>query len=139
MGVPIMLLRNIDQSNGLCNGTRLRVDRLMKSCIYATIINGNHFSKRVLITRMKISPSDKRFPLKIVRKQFPIFVSFAMTIKKSHGLSLGQVGLYLLWLVFTYGQLYVAASHVRSKKVSKMVIRDEDGNLTNTTTNVVYK
>ena len=41
--------------------------------------------------------------------------------------------------VFTHGQLYVAASHIRSKKVLKMVIHAEEGNLTNTTTNVAYK
>ncbi|GJZ47648.1 putative PIF1 DNA helicase/replication protein A1-like protein [Tanacetum coccineum] len=139
VGVPIMLLQNIDQANGLCNGTRLRVDRLMKTAIHTTIINESHVGKQVLIARMRISPSDKRLPIKIVRKQFPVSVSFAMTINKSQGQSLGQVGLYLPRPIFTHGQLYVAVSRVRSKKGLKMVIYDEDKNLTNTTTNVVYK
>ncbi|XP_072058211.1 uncharacterized protein [Arachis hypogaea] len=29
IGVPVMLLRNIDQSNGLCNGTRMQIRRLV--------------------------------------------------------------------------------------------------------------
>ncbi|GJW83213.1 ATP-dependent DNA helicase PIF1-like protein [Tanacetum coccineum] len=66
VGVPIMLLLNIDQSNGLCNGTRLRVDRLMKTAIHATIINGSHVGKQMLIARMRISPYNKRLPIKIV-------------------------------------------------------------------------
>ena len=35
VGVPIMLLRNIDQANGLCNGTRLQVTHLGKNVIGA--------------------------------------------------------------------------------------------------------
>ena len=40
IGVPVMLLRNIDQSSGLCNGTRLVVTRLMTHTIEAEIISG---------------------------------------------------------------------------------------------------
>ncbi|XP_023751561.2 uncharacterized protein LOC111899896 [Lactuca sativa] len=35
IGVPVMLLRNIDQKNGLCNGTRLQVISLGKRVIEA--------------------------------------------------------------------------------------------------------
>ena len=134
-----MLLRNIDQSQGLCNGTRLQVTRLTRTSIQAQIINGTHFGNKVIIPRLKITPSDKRLPMKIVRKQFPVSVSFAMTINKSQGQSLSKVGLYLPRPVFTHGQLYVALSCVKSKNGLKVVICDDDGHLTNTTTNVVYK
>ena len=40
VGVPVMLLRNIDQQNGLCNGTRLRITKLYKRVIEAEIISG---------------------------------------------------------------------------------------------------
>nr|GFA50820.1 hypothetical protein [Tanacetum cinerariifolium] len=49
MGVPITLLRNIDQANGLCNGTRLQALRLTRTSIKAKIINGTHFGKEVII------------------------------------------------------------------------------------------
>jgi ATP-dependent DNA helicase PIF1 len=38
VGCPVMLMRNIDQANGLCNGTRLTVTHLGKSTIVATVI-----------------------------------------------------------------------------------------------------
>ncbi|XP_039685016.1 uncharacterized protein [Medicago truncatula] len=40
VGCPVMLMRNIDQANGLCNGTRLTVTHLGKSTIAATVITG---------------------------------------------------------------------------------------------------
>jgi len=40
VGSPVMLMRNIDQANGLCNGTRLSVTHLGKSTIAATVIIG---------------------------------------------------------------------------------------------------
>ncbi|GKB85464.1 ATP-dependent DNA helicase PIF1-like protein [Tanacetum coccineum] len=89
--------------------------------------------------RLRIILSDKRLPLKIVRKQYPLSVSFAMTINKSQGQSLSKVGLYLTRHVFTHGQLYVALSIVKSKRGLKVVVCDDDGNVSKTTTNIVYK
>ncbi|GKD26978.1 ATP-dependent DNA helicase PIF1-like protein, partial [Tanacetum coccineum] len=46
LGVPIMLLRNIDQLNGLWNGTRLQVLKLTRTSISARIIYGTHIEKK---------------------------------------------------------------------------------------------
>ncbi|XP_071739059.1 uncharacterized protein [Rutidosis leptorrhynchoides] len=139
IGVPIMLLRNIDQLNGLCNGTRLRVIKLEKSVITARVITGTNIGFETLIPRMKMSPSDNTLPFKITRKQFPVSMCFAMTINKSQGQSLSQVGLYLPRPVFTHEHLYVAISRVKNKNGLKILICDKDVNVSNTTTNVVYK
>ncbi|XP_071728100.1 ATP-dependent DNA helicase PIF1-like [Rutidosis leptorrhynchoides] len=139
VGVPIMLLRNIDQPNGLCNGTRLRVTKLEKSLITAKVITGTNIGFETLIPRMKLSPSDNTLPFKITRKQFSVSMCFAMAINKSQGQSLSQVDLYLPRPVFTHGQLYVAISRVKNKNGLKILICDKEMNVANTTTNVVYK
>ncbi|XP_057758188.1 uncharacterized protein LOC130977536 [Arachis stenosperma] len=49
IGSPIMLLRNIDQSNGLCNGTRLQVRKLGNHVIECSILIGSKAGEVVLI------------------------------------------------------------------------------------------
>lgn len=58
VGSPIMLLRNLDQSEGLCNGTRLIVTRLANHVIAAKIIFGKNIGSKVYIPRISMSPSQ---------------------------------------------------------------------------------
>ena len=58
IGTPIILLRNLDQTQGLCNGTRLIITRLAKHVIAADIISGTNIGDHVYIPRMSMSPSQ---------------------------------------------------------------------------------
>ncbi|XP_057418906.1 uncharacterized protein LOC130713124 [Lotus japonicus] len=136
-GVPIMLIRNIDQAAGLCSGTRMIVNALTKYIIVATVLNGNNMGETTFIPRMSLTPSNSDIPFKFQRRQFPVALCFAMTINKSQGQSLSHVGLYLPRPVFTHGQLYVALSRVKSRKGLKMLIIDDEGVESNTTRSVV--
>ena len=62
-----------------------------------------------------------------------------MTINKTQGQTLSNVGVYLRKPVFTHGQLYVAVSRVKDKQGLKILIENEDGTSGNKTTNIVYK
>jgi len=139
VGIPIILLRNLDQADGLCNGTRLIVTRLGAHVVEAEIITNPNIGHRTYIPRVNMSSSDSPWPFKLIRRQFPFMVSFAMTINKSQGQPLAHVGLYLPNPVFSHGQLYVALSRVQSLKGLHIIIHDKEGTLKNTTINVVYK
>jgi ATP-dependent DNA helicase PIF1 len=123
---------------GLCNGTRLIVTKMGKYVIEGKVITGSNIGEKVFIPRLSLTPSDLRIPFKFQRRQFPLSMSFAMTINKSQGQSLKHVGVYLPKSVFSHGQLYVAISRVTSKNGLKILLVDDDGNFTDTTSNVVY-
>ncbi|GKE57847.1 ATP-dependent DNA helicase PIF1-like protein, partial [Tanacetum coccineum] len=72
-------------------------------------------------------------------KQYPQSLSFGITINKRQGQSLSKVGLCLPHPVFTHEQLYVVVSKVKSKRGLKVVVCNEEGNISETTTNFVYK
>jgi len=103
VGVPILLLRSLNQSIGLCNGMRLIVKKLGQRVIEAEIIAGNNVGKRVFILRIIMSPSRTDWPFVLRRRQFPVRVAFAITINKSQGQTFNNVGVYLPSPVYSHG------------------------------------
>lgn len=134
LGVPIMLLRNLDFSSGLNNGSRLILTRIGTYTLQGRLMGGDHAGELHIIPRIPLTSVEGDLPFTLTRRQFPVRVCFAMTINKSQGQSLNTVGLDLQLPVFCHGQLYVALS--RMTDVANMTILSPEG--TDKTTNIVY-
>lgn len=105
----------------------------MPNLIEATILTGKAKGEIVLIPRIAMIPTDMPFQFK--RLQFPLRLSFAMSINKSQAQPLQACGLHLTEPCFSHLQLYVACSRVRIR--SSLFINAPDGKTKNVYQNVL--
>ena len=136
-GMPLMLLRNINPKEGLCNGTRLIFREAVNNKLLRCTVTGT--GKEVLIPRITFRPKEGEFPFQWLRRQFPVRAAFAIAINKSQGQTLKSIGVWLRNPVFSHGQLYVAVSRVGSPANLRIAIKSQKGEVQFLTNNVVYK
>ena len=91
--MPLMLLRNLNPKEGLCNGTKLTYLRCIDGKLLECRIVGSQ--RVVLIPRITLIPKVGEFPFEWQRRQFPVKPAFAYTINKSQGQTLKMAGIWL--------------------------------------------
>ena len=114
IGVKVMIRRNIDVTLGLVNGTIGKVVAVNRAA------DGNRIDSIKLATsdnkEFTITKVDIKFEVfhKIVvhRKQFPLSLSYGITIHKSQGITCKNAMMDLGTTVFSDGQAYVGLSRV---------------------------
>lgn len=113
VGAIVMLLRNMNAKQGLCNGTRLMVKQMKDNVLDLEVLTGQFKGERIYLPRINLTPSDANLPFILKRRQYPVRLAFSMTINKVHGQTFEMVRIDLQKPVFSHGQLYVAMSRVR--------------------------
>ena len=111
----VMLLRNIDTLNGLCNGVRLEVLDVSFGMLRCRRITGISKGDEVFIPRFTFTAEDPYHGYRFQRRQFPVVPAYCMTFNKSQGQTLEKVGLVFRTPAFSHGTVYVGCSRVSDK------------------------
>lgn len=75
----VMIMRNLNQREGLCNGTRALVLQTLNCQLHVMIMGGRYAGKTHLIPYINFK-DDRGWSFAIHRTQLPIRVGFAMTV-----------------------------------------------------------
>ena len=134
-GCPLMLLRNLDPANGLCNGIHMVLLEVRTMVLRCRILGGDYAGNVIFIPRTSCDPSEA-LPIQLCHHQFPVRLAFIMAINKAQGQSIYYVGIDLRVPIFSHGQLYVALSCCTSLDKIKVIFPDDSNSIS--TTNVVY-
>lgn len=108
IGAQVMLLKNINVSNGLVNGARGVVLEFVDNVPVVQFKSGIQYRAKIEKWSLKTNTGSV-----VVRKQIPLKLAWAFSIHKSQGLTLDCVEMCLA-RVFNAGQSYVALSRAQS-------------------------
>ena len=123
-GAPLILLCNLDSIHGLFNGTRLRLIRSTSRILECCVLKESDDGDVVLIPRIALDSGLEDFPVPFCCLQFPVHLAYAMTINKSQGQPVRNIGIDLHSPVFSHGQLYVALSHCTHPRRIKVLFKE---------------
>jgi ATP-dependent DNA helicase PIF1 len=137
VGSSVMVIRNLNLANGLCNGTRLLITDYEAHALKCTILTGELKGTSINLPKIELRhDGNEDCPIPFTRYQFPVLPAFCMTINKIQGQSLERVTVLLPQPVFSHGQLYVALSRCTTASNVTVCTVSDSQNLT--TTNIVY-
>lgn len=104
----VMLIKNLDIENGLINGSRGVITHFDENYPVVQFVNG--ITRKIMREDWENEIENKG---KIIRRQIPLILAWAITIHKSQGSTLDCVELDIGKNIFEYGQSYVALSRVK--------------------------
>jgi ATP-dependent DNA helicase PIF1 len=110
-----VLICNLAPDDGLTNGTKLIIDRIVSPALLAVRArcpSSGRFTSH-LIPRLRFKFNLHRTRTAVVRTQFPLLPAFAITCNRAQCQTLDFVGFDATVPVVSHGSLFVALSRAR--------------------------
>src|SRR5580658_8385822 len=72
VGCPVMVLRNLNPQEGVCNGSRGIITRMANRVIEVCLLTGDNAGQHVFIPCLKIEPTNAQIPFQLCCLQYPL-------------------------------------------------------------------
>ena len=137
IGARYLICRNYDPRYNICNGIMCLLLKVSRDIVEVKLITGPQKGFITMLPRcvFQINPDASGLPFTIVRRQFPLMLSYCLSVHKAQGQSLTFVGIIADTDPFAHGQTYVAFSRVGSWGQVVVLTRANECSVTN----VVYR
>lgn len=119
IGAQVMVTYNLDVENGIANGSRAVIIKMIGNIPVIRLMNGTELPVTNAIWEMNIAEGIKCF-----REQIPLKLCWAITTHKSQGMTLDAAQLDLGSTIFCAGQSYTALSRCKSLEAISIVTLD---------------
>lgn len=115
IGAQVMLLKNIDVTKGLVNGSVGKVKGYTPDGVIVNFRTGEHIITNQVTEIREQRPSKGKMQMTVAasRTQIPLRIAFAITIHKSQGSTIDRA-IIDVSSAFAEGMVYVALSRVRN-------------------------
>ena len=107
-GACVILIRSLIPKKGFCNGKRCLVKDFRNNLLILSPLDDH--GTDILIPRLPMVCNDSKLGISFTRRQYPVLLSYYMTVNRSQGQTLAVTGLELPNSVFTHGQVYTSFS-----------------------------
>lgn len=107
-GACVILIRSLIPKKGFCNGKRCLLKDMRNNLLVLSPLDSN--GPDIIIPRIPMVCTDSKLGIPFTRRQYPILLSYYMTVNRSQGQTLLVTGLELPDSVFTHGQIYTSHS-----------------------------
>ncbi|KAG5557534.1 hypothetical protein RHGRI_007691 [Rhododendron griersonianum] len=122
---PILLLRNINPSQGLCNGTRLICKEFTSHLITAQIAVGERKGTTVFIPRIPLRPNDiQHYPVPFTRRQFPVQMAPCILPLSNVNLTTSNYAVQVMVIEKNIPRMSTSSN----SQYERIILQDKEGN-----------
>jgi ATP-dependent DNA helicase PIF1 len=102
-----MITKNYDVARGVVNGTLIEMLQYSRHIVQVKLLTGTQKGRIIRLPRCSshVSQENSGLPFAFSRVQFPIMPAYCVSVHKSQGQTLDNVGLWIDQDCFAHGQL----------------------------------
>jgi len=146
VGTLCVLMRNMSPAKGLVKNAKVEVSRCTRRTVAVRVLaSGETFR----LPRINFEFQPPSFPFRVIRKQVPLRLAYALTFHGCQGATLDRTVIDCRLPVFTHGQRYASISRCRQRDHTIALLAEaeasedgtisaEDGPIT-TVNNIVFQ